>query len=119
MKLNILMAALACLAVLGTANAEERMGVTVYPGAMHDAETSKVIKEMAGGEAACYTTADPVAKVAAFYRQLGLKAIGDVSKEGAMFRKGAVDVTIQSPWMDMKTGAMKKTTLVSIVKPQH
>jgi hypothetical protein len=33
-----------------------------------------------------------------------------------MFRKGNVDVTVQSPWMDTKTGKMEKDTLISIVK---
>jgi hypothetical protein len=27
-----------------------------------------------------------------------------------------VDVTVQNPWMNMKTGAMMKDTLISIVK---
>lgn len=116
MNLKHILACLACLAAVGTASAEERMGVTIYPGARHDAETSKAVKEMTQGEAACFTTADPVAKVAAFYRQQGLKPIGEATNEGAMFRKGAVDVTIQSPWMNMKTGTMMKGTLVSIVK---
>lgn len=117
LKVKSLVATLALLATLGAAQAEEKLGVTVYPGAKHDAATSKAVKEMVGGEAACFTTADPIAKVAAFYKAQGLKAIGEAGKESAMFRKGGVDVTIQSPWMDMKTGAMMKTTLVSIVKP--
>jgi hypothetical protein len=116
MKLKVFVATLACLAAIGAANAEERLGVTVYPGAKYDADTSKAVKEMTQGETACFTTADPVAKVAAFYRTQGLKAIGDATGEGAMFKKGAVDVTIQSPWMNMKSGAMMKDTLVSIVK---
>jgi hypothetical protein len=38
------------------------------------------------------------------------------SKEGAMFKKGNIDITIQNPWMDMKSGRMMKDTLISIVK---
>ena len=116
MKRRAFVAALAILATVGSALAEERMGVTVYPGAKYDADTSKAVKDMVQGEAACFTTADPVAKVAAFYQAQGLKPVGDVTKEGAMFRKAGVDVTIQSPWMNMKTGTMMKDTLVSIVK---
>jgi hypothetical protein len=116
MKLKSLIAILTVGAVLGVANAEERMGVTVYPGAKYDGDTSKVVKDMMKTDAACFTTADSIAKVAAFYQQQGLKAVGDVTKEGAWFKKGDVDVTIQSPWMNMKTGAMMKDTLVSIVK---
>ena len=116
MKLNLLVAVVTMYAVLGVANAEERLGVTIYPGAKYDADTSKAVKDMLKTEAACFTTADSIAKVAAFYQQQGLKAVGDVLKEGALFKKGDVDVTIQSPWMNMKTGTMMKDTLVSIVK---
>jgi hypothetical protein len=53
--------------------------------------------------AACYRTNDSVAKVAEFYtKQPGLESMG-TSKEGAMFKKGDIDITIQNPWMDMKT----------------
>jgi hypothetical protein len=37
-------------------------------------------------------------------------------KENAMFKKGNVDITIQNPWMDMKSGKMMKDTLITIVK---
>ena len=116
MKRRAFIAALALLAAIGSAIAEERLGVAVYPGAKYDADTSKAVKDMVKGEAACFTTADAVAKVAAFYQAQGLKPVGDVAKEGAMFRKAGVDVTIQSPWMNMKTGTMMKDTLVSIVR---
>ena len=119
MKLKIFLATATCLAALAVAHAEERLGVAVYPGAKYDAGTSNAVKEMMQGEAACFSTADPVAKVAAFYRKQGLEPVGDATKEGAMFRKGPVDVTIQSPWMNMKSGAMMKDTLVSIVRQKQ
>ncbi|MCL5024782.1 MAG: hypothetical protein M1497_15725 [Nitrospirae bacterium] len=51
-----------------------------------------------------------------FYKkQSDLKYMG--GDEGTpMFRKGTVDVTVQSPWMDTKTGKMMKDALISIVK---
>lgn len=38
------------------------------------------------------------------------------NEEGAMFKKGDIDITIQNPWIDMKTGNIMKVTLISIVK---
>ena len=98
------------------ASAEEKFGVPVYPGAKYDETTSKALKESMGFNGACYRTTDPIAKVAEFYRKLGLESIGEVTKEGALFTKGKINVTMQSPWMNMKTGAMMKDTLISIVK---
>jgi hypothetical protein len=57
-----------------------------------------------------------VEKVIAFYKkQPGLNFVGG-DQGGGMLRKGNVDVTVQSPWMDTKTGKMEKDTLISIVK---
>ncbi len=110
-------AAAVVLALAGSASAEEKHGVVVYPGAKYDSGTSDAVTKMLKADAGCYRTGDDVAKVAGFYRQQeGVKAIGDVTAQGAMFRKGEVDVTIQRPWMDMKTGKMNDDTLVSIVK---
>jgi len=99
-----------------TAGAEEKFGVKVYDGARYDASTSKTLSESMSINAACYRTNDSVAKVVAFYtKQPGLESMG-ASKEGAMFKKGDIDITIQNPWMDMKSGKMNKDTLISIVK---
>ena len=105
-----------CLALTaGTGNAEEKFGVVVYAGAMPDGGTSNFLKQMSP-QSAAYRTADSVEKVVDFYKkQSGFKLIGDPTKEGAWFKKGKVDVTIQSPWMDTKTGKMSKDTLISIV----
>jgi hypothetical protein len=114
---QVIVIAVAVLALaVGVAGTEEKFGVSVYPGAKYDAETSKAVKDMMQMEAACYRTVDPAAKVAAFYRKQGLSSMGDVTKEGAFFKKGKIDVTLQSPWMHMKTGAMMKDTLISIVQ---
>jgi hypothetical protein len=117
MKRIVAFLAVALLAVMSAAGAEERYGVTVYPGAKYDEATSRAIKDGMGMEAACFRTNDSVAKVVDFYRQQKtLKLLGDATKEGALFRSKTVDVTVQNPWMNMKTGAMMKDTLISIVK---
>ena len=118
MKCGKMIAFVAVLFVAGimTAGAEEKFGVKVYDGAKYDASTSKTVSESMSINAACYRTNDSVAKVAAFYKkQAGLESMGE-NKEGAMFKKGDVDITIQNPWMDMKSGKMMKDTLISIVK---
>jgi hypothetical protein len=116
MKKTIVIAVVVLALAAGFVAAEEKFGVTVYPGAKYDAETSKAVKDMMQVDAACYRTGDPVMKVADFYRKQGLSSMGDVTREGALFRKGTIDVTMQSPWMNMKTGAMMTDTLISIVK---
>ncbi len=96
-------------------SAEEKLGVAVYPGAKFDGGVTDFLKQLSP-EAVAYRTNDGVAKVVEFYKkQAGLK-YGGGDKENALFRKGDVDVTIQSPWMDTKTGKMMKDTLISIVK---
>jgi hypothetical protein len=102
--------------VSGLTGGEEKLGVTVYPGATFDEATGKFLAESMNLEAYCYRTNDAVAKVVAFYKgQTGLKLI-DANDQGGMFKKGDVDVTIQNPWMDVKTGTMSNDTLISIVK---
>jgi hypothetical protein len=105
------------VAVLAAAQEiKDVFGVPVYPGAKLDEATTKFLAESMGMEAQAFRTPDPVAKVAAFYKAKGLIEIM-VAEEGAMYKKGdTVDVTIQSPWQNMKTGAKEKDTLISIVK---
>jgi hypothetical protein len=98
------------------ARAEDRFGIKVYEGAKYDAETSKIVAESMSINAFCYRTNDGVAKVTGFYKtQPGLESMGE-SQEGAMFKKGNVDITVQNPWMDMRSGKMMKDTLITIVK---
>jgi hypothetical protein len=105
------------IAVLAAAQEiKDVFGVPVYAGAKLDEATTKFLTESMGMEAKAFRTADPVAKVAAFYKAKGLTEIM-VAEEGAMYKKGdTVDVTIQSPWQNMQTGGMEKDTLISIVK---
>ena len=93
-------------------------GMPVYPGASYDEATSKAVKQMLSTEATCYRTKDSAKKVMEFYKkQPGLQPfIAD--DKNAMFKKGKIDITVQTPWMDMKTGKMNNDTLISIVKNQ-
>lgn len=105
--------------MVGVGQAEEKFGIVVYKGAKYDSGSSEFLKQMSP-KAAAYRTGDSVDKVVAFYKkQPGYKLFGDPTKEGAMFQKGKIDITIQSPWMDTKTGKMMKDTLISIVTRQE
>ena len=105
-----------CLAVMiGFAGAEEKFGVVVYPDATYDSEISEFLKQMSP-KAAAYRTSHSLEKVVAFYQeQAGYKPVGGPTNESALFRKGNLDIAIQSPYMDTKTGKMMKDTLISIV----
>jgi len=120
MKRKTKLALIVTLLALSVAasGAEEKFGVKVYEGAKLDKETSALVSESFSVEAFCYRTSDSLNKVVAFYKnQPGLEFMGE-GKEGAMFKKGNVDVTIQNPWMDMKTGQIIKGTLITIAKPR-
>ena len=99
-----------------SSGAEEIFGVKVYGGAKYDSSTSKTVSESLSINAACYRTKDSVAKVVEFYQKQPSLEFVSGDTEGAMFKKGDVDITIQNPWMDMKSGKMIKDTLISIVK---
>jgi hypothetical protein len=114
-KMMMVIAALLLVSVMN-ANAEEKFGVEVYSGAKYDTATSENVSESFSINASCYRTNDSVGKVVEFYKkQSGLEFMGG-GEESAMFKKGDVDITIQNPWMNMKSGEMMKDTLISIVK---
>lgn len=116
-RIIMLVTVLLLLSVI-TAGAEEKFGVKVYGGAKYDAATSKNVSETLSINAACYRTNDSVAKVAEFYKkQPGMKYTGG-EKVGAGFSNGAVNVTIQNPWMNMINGKMMTDTLITIVKQE-
>jgi len=109
--------ALAIAAVgLTLASAEEKYGVTVYDGAKYDAETSQVLITQMKLDAACYRTGATVAQVNEFYKKQSGTTVVDTSAKGGMFKKGNVNITVQSPWLNMKTGQRMTDTLISIVK---
>ena len=103
------------LFVLMLASAEDKWGVKIYDGAKYDADTSAAIAQM-GGQASCYRSSDDLTKVIAFYSKLPGVAVIHTSAKGAMFKLNGVSITLQSPWMNMKTGVRNSDTLISIVK---
>jgi hypothetical protein len=113
---RVLGAALAAFTLSFSAAAESQLGVDVYPGARSDAEVAAQLKKSMKITAHTYRTSDSVEKVAQFYRARKLKEMPGADKESAGFMADGVHVTVQNPWMDMKTGKINKDTLISIVK---
>ena len=97
------------------ASAEDKWGVKVYDGAKFDPDTTAFVAHM-GGQAACYRSSDSLAKLIAFYSKLPGVSVIHTGDKGAMFKLNGVTITLQSPWMDMKTHAHNTDTLISIVK---
>lgn len=109
------------------------LGVAIYPGARQDESTTEFIRN-AGLQGASFRTNDKLSQVVAFYKsQPGLKVMGQISSEGAMFgakcMEGnnpamkenvpmgcAVNISIQSPWLHMTTNEMMTDTLITIGK---
>jgi hypothetical protein len=106
------------VAGLTMAGAEEKYGVKVYDGAKYDAETTQAVNSAMKIDGACYRTDATVAQVNEFYKkQLDTTEV-HASAKGGLFKKGNVNITVQSPWMNMKTGQHMTDTLISIVKTQ-
>lgn len=97
---------------------EQKYGVAVYDGAKYDDETSQFLITQMKVDAACYRTAATPAQVNEFYKKQPGIAEVQTNNTGGMFKKGTVNITVQSPWMNMKTGQHMKDTLISIVKTQ-
>jgi hypothetical protein len=101
---------------VAASRAEEKFGVRVYEGAKLEKDVSDWVSESFSAQAFCYHTSDSPDKVIAFYKnEPGLKFIGE-AKGNAMLKKGDVDITIQSPWQNVKTGQLFKDTLITILK---
>jgi len=99
-----------------TAGAEEKYAVKVYDGAKYDADTSQFLASQMKVDGACYRTDATVAQVNEFYKEQPGTTEVHTSAKGGMFKKGGVNITVQSPWMNMKTGQHMTDTLISIVK---
>jgi hypothetical protein len=116
-------AAFVIILCISSAAAEEQLGVAVYPGAKLDQDRTKLLKASMSVEGAAYRTNDNIAKVIEFYRKEGLLflKVGSPSKESARFKKNDTDVevVIQNPWKDPKTGMAVKDTLILIFKKEE
>jgi len=105
------------IASLAAAGAEARFGVKVFPGATYDPDTSQWVSTNMKVDAACFRTNATPGDVNEFYRkQFAVTEVTISSRGGSLFKKGDIDITVQNPWTDMKTGQQHKDTLISIVK---
>jgi hypothetical protein len=111
------------LLCISSAASEEQLGVAVYPGAKFDQARTNQLKASLSVEGAAYRTNDGIAKVIEFYRKQGLLLlkVGSPSKESARFKKTDTDVevVVQNPWKDPKTGVAIKDTLILIFKKKE
>jgi hypothetical protein len=64
--------------------AEDKWRVKVYEGAKYDADTSAIAAQV-GGQAACYRSADSLAKLVVFYSKLSGVAVIHTVDKGAIF----------------------------------
>lgn len=110
------LAAIAALTI-GTAFAEQKFGVEVYPGAKPDAPTTEFLTKSLKMNGTAYVTGDALDKVVAFYKkQPGLTQSPNPDATQAGFSGKGVTITVQNPWADMKAGKINKSTLVSIIQ---
>ena len=107
---------LVALSLSFAAAAEKQHGVEVYPGAKADAEVAAELKKAMNIEAKTYRTTDSVEKVARFYREKKLEQLPGADAKQAAFMANGVHITLQNPWMDLKSGKVNNDTLLSIVK---
>jgi hypothetical protein len=120
MATRMSIAAVVFLLCVSYAVGGEQLGVTVYPGATYDLVMTTVLKKTPSIEGAAYLTDAAMAEVMEFYRKEGLLLLrlGDATKERARFKKTdtGVDVILQNPWKDPRTGATMKGTLIMIIQ---
>jgi hypothetical protein len=100
------------------AGPENVAGIQVYPGASSSnvEDSEKVIKSSGYPIAVCRHTTDNLDKVVAFYRKdKQLSPMGEPSKDNAGFtNKAGASMSINSPWMNMKTFQMTHGTMICI-----
>src|ERR1039458_6469302 len=120
MKISSLAVFVLAVFVVGLtmAGAEEKFGAKVYDGAKYDAETTQAINSAMKIDGDCYRTDATVAQVNEFYKKQPDTTEVHTSAKGGLFKKGVVNITVQSPWMNMKTGQHMTDTLISIGKTQ-
>jgi len=104
------------VAGLTVAGAEEKFGVKVYDGAKYDADTTQFLATQLKMDGACYRTPATPAQVVEFYKKQPGTTEVHSSAKGGMFKKDNIDITIQSPWMNMKSGQRMQDTLITIAK---
>jgi len=101
----------------GTGLAADVLGVPAYAGAKEQPGSAKMITDMIkGSKARCFSTADRVEQVVAYYKKHGLTYAGG-DKVAGYLKKGKVDVSVESFWFDPKTGEKQNSTMLCMVQP--
>ena len=127
------------IAMAGVAVAGDDFGIPSYPGARSDGDTKEICAqpdigifkeraEQAGIKTSkkCYRTSDPLAKVAAFYKQQkgfqGGVTIDEAETKSAGFCRGTCNemsvgtsVAISAPWFVPSTMKVNKDLLIIII----
>ena len=122
MKLWIKAMALFTLLASATAQggADNVAGIQLYPGSSASGVegSEKIVKDTGYKTVACRHTTDSLSKVVAFYRNdKQLTLLGEPSKDNAGFvSKTGASITINSPWIDMKTLASNDSTMICIAQ---
>lgn len=120
MKPSTLLIALTLCAIGGVAQAADTVaGITLYPGSSSSnvEGSEKVLKDTGYKTAVCRHTADSLSKVVAFYsKDKQLSPLGEPSKDNAGFAtKAGASMSINSPWVDMKSMKFNDGTMICIV----
>jgi hypothetical protein len=114
-----LVAVLLALGVTAQAGPESVAGIQLYPGgsSSHVEGSEKVLKDTGYPTAVCRHTPDSLAKVVAFYsKDKQLSLMGEPSKDNAAFAgKAGASLSINSPWVDMKSLQFNNGTMICIV----
>ena len=117
MKRMVLLAAVMAVMSVAGANAGDKYGVPVYPGAEYDEGTTRYLDDVQYIEGAAYRTPEDPSKVAEFYAKQGLTPVKGKAKAHATFKKDDVEVIIQGPpRKDMASGKKVEDTLITITK---
>jgi hypothetical protein len=115
---SVVFCTLAAAGALAQTSADKVAGIALYPGASSsDVEGSeKVLKDTGYPVAVCRHTKDSLDKVVAFYRNdKQLTPMGEPSKDNAGFyNKAGASMSINSPWVNMKTFQMTQGTMICI-----
>jgi hypothetical protein len=110
--------AFAASGITAHAAPETVAGIQLYPGASSSnvEDSEQVIKSSGYPIAVCRHTTDNLDKVVAFYRNdKQLSPMGAPSKDNAgFFNKTGASMSINSPWMNMKTFQMTNGTMICI-----
>lgn len=121
MKLASLVPIALAMAASGAAvrAADAVAGIPLYPGSSSSnvEGSEKILKDTGYKTAVCRHTPDSLAKVVAFYRNdKTLSLMGEPSKDNAGFAtKSGASMSINSPWVDMKTMSMNDGSMICIV----